>query len=79
MSNKQAVGKLLRKKAFRATDLASTFRDVYAQGPAQATRLAEAYAKDLDDASYHRELFQEASEMKPDQRRALIAGYRRAG
>jgi hypothetical protein len=65
MSNKKAVGKLLRKKEFRPTDLAATFREVYAQGPAQATRLAEAYAKDLDDALYHRELFQEASEMKP--------------
>ena len=65
VSNTRAVGALLRAKAFRATDLAATFSEVYAREPAQGTRLAEAYAKHLADASYHRELFQEVAAMKP--------------
>src|SRR4029450_6359547 len=65
ISNTKAVGALLRAKAFRATDLASTFSEVYTRDSAQGTRVAEAYAKYLDDASYHRELFQEVAAMKP--------------
>ena len=42
MSNTKAVGTLLRTKAFRPADLASTFSQVYSREPAQGTRLAEA-------------------------------------
>ena len=79
LGNAHAVDAILRKTPYHAVDLAPTFRRAYARQRMPASRLAEAYARSIADPMQHRELFQQAATMPSTERRALIAGYRRAG
>jgi len=79
LNNSEGMSRVLRGKGFRPTDLAATYRSTYARAPTRAVRLAQAYAVNIADASFHRELFQDAALMPTEQRRSLIEGYRRAG
>jgi hypothetical protein len=79
MHNAKAVDAIVQKTPATGVELVSTFRSEYASAPAQARMLAESYARSIKNPLDHRELFQEAAGMKSDERRALVAGYRRAG
>ena len=69
----------LRELDYTTVELAPAFTDAYARSRHRAVALARAFATTLPGADEHRQLFQRAAYMKPDERLALIEGYRKAG
>ena len=60
-------------------EVAPTFNRVYGSSKRQGLRLAQAYATSLSEIRQHRELFQAVALRPEEQRRTLLAGYRKAG
>ena len=69
----------MRAVDYTPVELAPAFHDAYGRSRHRAVALARAYATTLPNVDEHRQLFQRAAYMKPDERLALIEGYRKAG
>src|SRR4051794_22678359 len=64
---------------FKAVELAPALSEAFSTSRNRAVALASAYAKALPTLDDHRQLFQAAAKLEPDEHRALVEGYRKAG